>query len=199
VNEVDPSLYDVTEGGNGYCDGETPGPCGEPSVNERLGNVDCQGTTACDAAPGFDGPSGVGAPKRLGAFKSDAATMLTQTTATLNARVNPNGQTVTECKFEYGTSTGYGSSIPCSTPPGSGSSPVAVSALLATGLTSNTEYHFRISANERRRHEQGRRRNVHDVLASAPSHALRARTRHGRTLPAQVDIAKSKVLRCANG
>jgi hypothetical protein len=43
-----PSLYDVTEGGNGYC--------------------------ACDAAPGFDGPSGVGAPKGLGAFKSNETT-----------------------------------------------------------------------------------------------------------------------------
>jgi hypothetical protein len=30
------SLYDVTEGGNGYCDGEAPGPCGEPGVNELL-------------------------------------------------------------------------------------------------------------------------------------------------------------------
>lgn len=139
-----PSLYDVTEGGNGYCDGEAPGPCGEPGVNELLGNVDCEGTTACDAALGFDGPTGVGAPKGLGAFKSDSVTFLTQTTATLNTRVNPNGQAVTECKFEYGTSTGYGSSVPCSTLPGSGTSPVAVSAKL-TGLTPNTEYHFRIA------------------------------------------------------
>jgi subtilase family serine protease len=141
-----PSLYDVTEGGNGYCDGEAPGPCGEPGINEKYGDIDCLGTTACDAALGFDGPSGVGAPRGLGAFKSDSITFLTQTTATLNARVNPNGQAVTECKFEYGTSTGYGSSVPCSTLPGSGSSPVAVSALLASGLTANTEYHFRISA-----------------------------------------------------
>ena len=51
------ALYDVTSGGNGYCDGEANGPCGEPEVNELIGNVDCQGTTACDAATGFDGPS----------------------------------------------------------------------------------------------------------------------------------------------
>ncbi|HEY5342743.1 MAG TPA: fibronectin type III domain-containing protein, partial [Solirubrobacteraceae bacterium] len=107
--------------------------------------IDCLGTTACDAAIGFDGPSGVGAPKGLGAFKSNAVTFLTQTSATLNARVNPDGQTVTECTFEYGTSTGYGSKAPCKSLPGSGTSPVAVSAKV-TGLTPNTEYHFRIVA-----------------------------------------------------
>ena len=63
------SLYDVTEGGNGYCDGEAVGPCGEPVVNNEFGDIDCEGTTACDAAPGFDGPSGVGTPDGLGAFK----------------------------------------------------------------------------------------------------------------------------------
>jgi hypothetical protein len=100
-----PSLYDVTEGGNGYCDGEAVGPCGEPAINETYGDIDCEGTTACDAATGYDGPSGVGTPKGLGAFKSKATSLITQTTATLSARVNPDGQTVTECKFEYGTST----------------------------------------------------------------------------------------------
>jgi hypothetical protein len=138
-----PSLYDVTEGGNGYCDGEEASACGEPEVNELLGDIDCEGTTACDAAPGFDGPSGVGAPKGLGAFKSNAITFLTQTSATLSARVNPDGQTVTECELEYGTSTKYGSKAPCSSLPGSGESPVAVSAKV-TGLTPSTEYHFRI-------------------------------------------------------
>jgi hypothetical protein len=141
-----PSLYDVTEGGNGYCDGEAASPCGEPAINKKYGDIDCLGTTACDAAPGFDGPSGVGTPKGLGAFKSNATFLTTQTTATLNARVNPDGKTVTECKFEYGTTTGYGSSAPCATLPGSGSSPVAVSASITAGLAENTEYHFRITA-----------------------------------------------------
>jgi len=69
-----PSLYDVTEGGNGYCDGEAASPCGEPAINKKYGDIDCLGTTACDAAPGFDGPSGVGTPKGLGAFKSNETT-----------------------------------------------------------------------------------------------------------------------------
>jgi hypothetical protein len=137
------SLFDVTEGGNGYCDGEAVGPCGEPKINEELGDIDCEGTTACDAATGYDGPSGVGTPKGLGAFKSKATSLTTQTTATLSGRVNPDGQTVTECKFEYGTSTSYGASASCKTLPGSGSSPVEVSAKI-TALTPNTEYHFRV-------------------------------------------------------
>jgi hypothetical protein len=73
------------------------------------------------------------------------ATAITQTSATPTATVNPNGGEVSECKFEYGTATSYGSSAPCSSLPGSGTSPVAVSASV-TGLTPNTTYHFRISA-----------------------------------------------------
>ena len=73
------------------------------------------------------------------------ASAITQTTATLNATVNPNGGNVTTCEFEYGTTNAYGSSAPCSPAPGSGTSPVAVSAAI-TGLTANTTYHFRISA-----------------------------------------------------
>jgi hypothetical protein len=198
-----PSLYDVTEGGNGYCDGEAPGPCGEPGVNEVLGDVDCEGTTACDAATGFDGPSGVGTPKGLGAFKSNAVTRLTQTTATLNARVNPNGQTVTECKFEYGTSAGYGSSVSCSTLPGSGTSPVAVSAKLGAQSVGALHTGTRGGVASRpaggarphgHRHLGGPRRGSNQALRV---HALRARTRHGRTLPPRrpvlLELARTQV------
>jgi phosphodiesterase/alkaline phosphatase D-like protein len=74
-----------------------------------------------------------------------AASSPTQTSATLNGTVNPNGGTVSDCHFEYGTSTSYGFSVSCSSLPGSGESPVAVSAALG-GLSANTTYHFRIVA-----------------------------------------------------
>ncbi|HTD09052.1 MAG TPA: PKD domain-containing protein [Solirubrobacteraceae bacterium] len=61
------SLYDVTEGGNGFCDAEPLAECGEPNL--IYGRVDCEGATSCDAAPGYDGPSGVGTPNGLDAFK----------------------------------------------------------------------------------------------------------------------------------
>src|SRR5205823_6786446 len=76
---------------------------------------------------------------------TEAASAVTQTAATLNASVNPNGGEVSECKFEYGPTTSYGSSVSCSKLPGSGTSPVQVSASV-TGLSPNTIYHFRISA-----------------------------------------------------
>jgi phospholipase C len=73
------------------------------------------------------------------------ASAVKQTSATLNATVNPNGSEVTDCHFEYGTTASYGSSVPCASSPGSGSSPVAVSAQV-TGLSAKTVYHFRIMA-----------------------------------------------------
>jgi len=74
------------------------------------------------------------------------ASSIGQTSATLSATVDPEGAAVSNCHFDYGTSTSYGSSVPCATlPAGSGTSPIAVSALPA-GLSSGTTYHFRIVA-----------------------------------------------------
>jgi len=76
------SLYDVTVGGNGYCDGESMGECGLGNPNSfGYGMIDCDytgtdspgtpspGTAQCDAGPGYDGPSGVGTPTGLNAFR----------------------------------------------------------------------------------------------------------------------------------
>ena len=66
--------------------------------------------------------------------------------------MNPNGDDVTTCQFEYVTAKhfefyGYleAHSVPCSSLPGSGSSPVSVSATTPE-LSANSTYHFRISA-----------------------------------------------------
>jgi hypothetical protein len=76
---------------------------------------------------------------------TEGASSITQTSATLNATVNPNGGEVTECKLEYGTTLSYGSSAACVPAPGSGTSPVAVSASVGT-LSENSTYHYRIVA-----------------------------------------------------
>ena len=73
------------------------------------------------------------------------ASEITQTTATLNGTVNPNGAEVTKCEFEYGTTISYGKTVKCAALPGSGESAVAVSAPIA-GLTASTAYHFRLIA-----------------------------------------------------
>jgi hypothetical protein len=76
---------------------------------------------------------------------TEAASSVTQSSATLNATVNPNGGNVTDCHFDYGPTASYGSSAPCASLPGSGESAVAVSASV-TGLTANATYHFKIVA-----------------------------------------------------
>jgi DNA-binding beta-propeller fold protein YncE len=66
--------------------------------------------------------------------------------AKLEGIVNPEGEAVTSCKFEYGTSTAYGHTAPCvPATVGPGSSPVAVSAEVS-GLTVATAYHYRLVA-----------------------------------------------------
>ena len=76
---------------------------------------------------------------------TEPASAITSRKAQLNATVNPEGAEVSECRFEYGTSASYGSSVPCSSLPGSGTSAVEVSAVLS-GLAAKSNYHFRILA-----------------------------------------------------
>jgi alpha-tubulin suppressor-like RCC1 family protein len=76
---------------------------------------------------------------------TEPASAIHLASATLNAKVDPEGASVSDCHFEYGTSPSYGSSVQCASLPGSGSSPVAVSAP-ASGLSVGTTYHFRIVA-----------------------------------------------------
>lgn len=71
------------------------------------------------------------------------ASKVSQTTAQLNAKVNPQGQTTTY-SFQYGTTNKYGATTPAA-PAGSGTKAVNVSATI-TGLKAVTTYHFRIVA-----------------------------------------------------
>jgi phospholipase C len=73
------------------------------------------------------------------------ASPVSQSAATLNATVNPSGEQVTACSFEYGSSLPYSKSAPCTPSPGEGESAVAVAAQVSA-LSPNTTYHFRVSA-----------------------------------------------------
>src|SRR5207253_2860523 len=101
--------------------------------------IDAAGNIGLPAVAQFN------APTNAPTVTTEPASSVTDKSATLNASVNPNGSEVGDCHFEYGTSTAYGSSTSCTPAPGSGSSPVAVSASLG-GLSAHTTYHFRISA-----------------------------------------------------
>jgi hypothetical protein len=85
--------------------------------------------------------------------KTEAASEVAKTTATVSGTLNPEGVQVTECKFEYGVAASYGQSAPCEVLDGSpisgpGDIPAdegshSVSAELS-GLDPNTTYHYRL-------------------------------------------------------
>ncbi len=75
--------------------------------------------------------------------ETEAATEITNTTAKLNGKCNPNGQSTTVW-FEYGTLSGT-YNYQTSTQSISGSSYTSVSATI-TGLTVGTKYYYRIAA-----------------------------------------------------
>jgi hypothetical protein len=74
---------------------------------------------------------------------------LNTTTATLNARLDPNAATTTTALFEYGTSASYGSTAAVTLSPDSGVAEQSVSASLS-GLLPATTYHYRLTATNAR-------------------------------------------------
>jgi PKD domain len=133
------------------------------------------------------------------AVVSGAATTITANRATLNATVNPNGAEVTECKLEYGPTETYGSSAPCSSPPGSGNVPVAVSATV-TGLAANASYHFRIIAGNLGGTSKGADQPFATTAAKPPAVAteqVSGLTQGGVTLNATVNPNGEEVTECA--
>jgi hypothetical protein len=102
------SLHDVTEGGNGKCEGDYSSGC-TGSMNP-LSLTDCgQGVLICNAAAGYDGPSGVGTPDGIAAFKpavppnrpeTRPATDITSDSATLEGKLGAE-PVKTSWYFEY--------------------------------------------------------------------------------------------------
>ncbi len=65
-----PLLHDVTAGGNGKCNGVYTSCSGSMEPLSAAFPLDCgQGVWICNAAAGYDGPTGVGTPNGIGAFK----------------------------------------------------------------------------------------------------------------------------------
>ena len=75
---------------------------------------------------------------------TDAAASVTSGGATLNGTVNANDLSTT-VEFEYGTDTSYGTTVTAAESPVTGTSNTSVSYSLS-GLSSNTEYHYRVVA-----------------------------------------------------
>jgi hypothetical protein len=92
----------------------------------------------------------------------DVANLTSSGSATLVGTVNPLGLEITSCRFEYGTSLAYGSSVPCHVDPGSGSSQVTVNAD-ASALTPGAVYQYRLVAEDTNGSTQGS-----DMMFSVP-------------------------------
>ncbi len=81
-------------------------------------------------------------------LESEAALNVTETSATLSGKVNPNGAPLSACTFEYGTETAHEAAIPCAQSPadiGAGRTPVAVSAALSGLAAGTSTYHWHLT------------------------------------------------------
>jgi hypothetical protein len=147
---------DADQGAIAGC-GSTGGVCTD---NYEQGNtVTLTATAKTGVFAGWSGPDAGACAGTTSAAKSITATFdagppvvttgksasITQTAATLNGTVNPDGGNVTDCHVEYGTSTSYGAKAACSQSVGGGGAPVNVSAA-TSGLTAGTTYHYRVVA-----------------------------------------------------
>lgn len=99
-------------------------------------------TTASSSsgAPGATPPSGAATPPIV---TTGGASVVGESSSTVTATVNPNGAATTY-RFEYGTTTTYGSQS-ATFSAGSGTSAVSVSTVLV-GLTPARRYHYRVVA-----------------------------------------------------
>jgi hypothetical protein len=103
-----------------------------------------------DDAALFEGPGAVDifAPLVIPDVTTEAPSQVTPAGATLNGKLNPLEVALTDCHFDWGTSSAYGQSAQCSPSAGeipADSSDHAVSAQL-TNLAPDTTYHYRLQA-----------------------------------------------------
>jgi hypothetical protein len=143
------TLNDVTVGGNGFCGGEGAAQCHVGAQNDpnnlgynpggggvvALGTMDCSfapypavgvvaaGDLACDAATGYDGPTGVGTPHGLGAFaKTGPSATISGPTSVVHNVANSWSATGVKDPFPGGSVTGFSWNWGDGTPNSTGSS-----------------------------------------------------------------------------
>jgi len=75
---------------------------------------------------------------------TDAATNVTNNSATMNGTYYMNGTSISSAYFEWGTSTSYGNTKTLTTPTNTTSGVIESVSNNLTGLTSNTTYHYRL-------------------------------------------------------
>jgi hypothetical protein len=126
-------------------DDPTTAPPAWPGIAQSpdgLTGVACVAEGLCVASTETGGVSTTVVPAP--SATTTAVLEVSHTTALLTGTVNPQDAALSDCHFEYGTTTSYGSSAQCSSLP-NGSTPQPVSAVVAN-LTANTTYYYRLVA-----------------------------------------------------
>ena len=97
---------------------ELPSNAGSnPGVN--LASVSCASAGNCAAVGDYTDSAGntqgllLNEISRAPTVQTGSASTVTQASAWLSGTANPNGAVLTDCEFDYGTTTAYGSSVPC--------------------------------------------------------------------------------------
>jgi hypothetical protein len=111
------------------------------------------------------------APLVIPDVSTEAPSQVTPAGATLNGKLNPLEVALTDCHFDWGTSSAYGQSAPCSPSAGeipADSSQHAVSAQL-TNLAPDTTYHYRLQASNANGTSEG-----HDVAFTTAGAGIHA-------------------------
>jgi hypothetical protein len=121
------------------------------AVSQNIGGLKGQTTyhyrlvAQNSAGTSFGGDKQFATPVVPPAITPEAPTAVGVHSATLNASINPQGA-ATSYRFEYGTTTSYGQSVPVPNAAiGSGTTPVKVSRALS-GLGPERGYHYRVVA-----------------------------------------------------
>jgi hypothetical protein len=139
----DVTVSAVAVAGTNQADYNTTIDCGAgPQAGTSLTLPTVTADTACTVINGRPGAPPPPPPPGPPTGTTDAADTVTSSGATLKGTANPNGGTVSTCRFDYGATTSYGQTVACSTTP-AGSSATAVSAAVS-GLSANTTYHYRL-------------------------------------------------------
>ncbi len=117
-------------------------------------------------------------------------TVVTRSSIRFEGVVNPEGEAITSCEFEYGTTPAYGSKAACvPAAPGAGSSPVSVSAPELTGLPMGTTYYYRLVAGNSKGVGVGVDQSATTLLAVPDL----------RTEAPKVELAGTKIVATLNG
>jgi hypothetical protein len=105
-------------------------------------------------------------------FETEAAHSVSQVSGLLKARVDPNGEALTSCEFEYGKTTSYGTTVPCEPEPS------AIKHLFvgnfvraqAAGLSEGATYHYRVVATNPQGTTDGPDQEFTTLAAGAPEY-----------------------------